>query len=201
MLADTHNQIDSVLHDVLFRKQIGSNVYSGIGYEERLVVVFVRQRKNMAAPPFGAQATIVLHCLAHQFVSMKTTLHQSFHFTASGHLHVLDGCRVAMGHVNQSVRRNVQLLFHRDRLYLRLRADQHGLDQPFAGSLNRGEDCPAAAWMNNCSRCPRLGPGALKKMSLDPAEIQRLRRRTSFSMNDELQELSGLATAMQPAMS
>ena len=103
----------------------------------------------MAEPPFGAQATFLLHHLVQQFVGVQAALHQHLGLAGAHHRHGHLGGVVAVIGRHQPVRRDVDARFSRDGANFPLRADQDRRDQAILRRLDSSLQCVVAARMNH----------------------------------------------------
>ena len=83
--AEGMRQIDGVLHNVVLVGERRINVDRGIGNEKRSRIAGRVDGEDVAHPPCGAQAPIMVQDRVHEFVRVKRALHKGFSAARARH--------------------------------------------------------------------------------------------------------------------
>ena len=89
-------QIDSVLHDMLFRLEIRVGIENGIGNEQGTRVGGNPFNKDMAHAPGGREANAGSQRSMHKLTGVQATLHHCIDFTCAGECYSLLGGRMTV---------------------------------------------------------------------------------------------------------
>jgi hypothetical protein len=121
-------QINGVLHDVAFGIEIGKDVDSRIGDEQRLGIARHVHDEDMADPPLRAQAGLARRHLAHELVRVQAALHQELAFGLMDQLDRLSSRRVAVGHIDDLETADVETMLTSEGRNLDGRSNQDRFD-------------------------------------------------------------------------